>query len=45
MSLLGIFIVGLVVTAIVGAACALLVVGLLADRRERQEEYGEDLSS
>lgn len=43
MSLLGIFIVGLVVTAIVGAACALLVAGILADRHERQDEYGEDL--
>lgn len=43
MSLLGIFIVGLIVTAIVGAACALLVAGILADRHERQDEYGEDL--
>lgn len=44
MSLLGIFIVGIVVTAIVGAACALLVAGIIADRHERQDEYGEDLS-
>lgn len=45
MSLLGIFLVGLFVTAIVGAACALLVIGMLADRHERQVEYGEDLPS
>ena len=42
MSLLGIFIVGLLVTAIVAAACGLLVAGILADRNERQESYGEE---
>lgn len=43
MSLLGIFMIGLVVTAIVGAACALLVAGIIADRHQRQDDYGEDL--
>lgn len=43
MSLLGIFIVGLLVTAIVGAACALIVAGVVADRRDRQDNYGEEL--
>lgn len=43
MSLLGIFIVGLVVTAIVAAACGLLVAGIVSDRHERQENYNEEL--
>jgi hypothetical protein len=43
MNLLGIFMVGLVVTAIVGAACGLIVAGILADRHDRQDNYGEEL--
>lgn len=42
MSLLGIFIVGLVVTGIVAVACGLIVAGIVADRHERQESYGEE---
>jgi len=42
MSLLGIFIVGLVVTAIVGAACGLIVAGIRADMQDRKENYGEE---
>ena len=37
MSLLGIFLVGLVVTAIVASACGLIVAGILADKHDRQE--------
>ena len=43
MSLLGVFIVGLIVTLIVGAACGLLVAGVVADRHDRQDNYGEEL--
>lgn len=42
MSLLGIFLVGLVVTAIVATACGLIVAGILADKHDRQESYGEE---
>lgn len=42
MSLLGIFIVGLLVTAIVLSACGLIVAGILADKQDRQDSYGEE---
>lgn len=43
MSLLGIFIVGLLVTAIVATACGLIIAGIIADRHDRQDNYGEEL--
>lgn len=42
MSLLGIFIVGLLVAAIVLTACGLLVAGIRADMQDRRENYGEE---
>lgn len=41
MSLVGIFIFGLFITGIVSAACGLIVYGIIAEQRER-DELGED---
>ena len=44
MESVGIFIFGLFITAIVAAACALIVYGIITERRER-EELGESRTS
>ena len=44
MESVGIFIFGLFITAIVAAACGLIVYGIISERRER-EELGESRTS
>jgi hypothetical protein len=44
MESVGIFIFGLFITAIVAAACGLIIYGIITERRER-EELGESRTS